>query len=173
VLSIYFELHFAVHLSCLFCVSWLTDLQCKNKRCLEEPYGVSLCHSGRSSRNPLERAGSLRNHTVSWGTLIWGTVWNRRSSRDPLKGGGSLRNLTVSWGTLALCGTVRTRCWFRVRASAGSGVGSTDELSKNRFAFPQAREPSQSQILCHCMQKPLNAIWNFLLKWPFLSSLYI
>jgi len=23
------------------------------------------------------------------------------------------------------------------------------------------------------MQKPLNAIWNFLLKWPFLSSLYI
>jgi len=23
------------------------------------------------------------------------------------------------------------------------------------------------------MQKPLNAIWNFLLKWSFLSSLYI
>ncbi|ROL43608.1 hypothetical protein DPX16_13539 [Anabarilius grahami] len=38
---------------------------------------------------------------------------------------------------------VQSQCYFCF------GVGLNDEPSKNRFASPWAREPPQSQVLCH------------------------
>ncbi len=38
---------------------------------------------------------------------------------------------------------VQSQCFYRF------GVGSTGEPFKNRFAFPQAREPPQSKVLGH------------------------
>ena len=48
--------------------------------------------------------------------------------------------------------TNKNRVLVQSQSQSWFGVGSTDELTKNRFAFPPAREPQQSQILRHCIR---------------------